>query len=275
MTILVYGSLVPDITFRVPRIPTLGDDVPASHVTLTAAGGGGNVAVALAAWGFEVRVSGNSVGTDPLGRWTAAQLKGRGIGLPAGYVSDAGVTTPNAILVSPDGERTIVGNDYRSVTWLPVDRWDDVAAVMVDAYSGAAGARVIDEAAERGLPVVATDRTGPETARVSVLLWSRDEHSAPAEAAAIAATGPVVAVTDGAGPVVVSVPDGTSYEITPPPHPARETTGAGDVFAAAVVAGLSTESPVRSALAGAAHTAAAYVAAGRDSEFPPLTRMAP
>jgi hypothetical protein len=92
MAILVYGSLVPDIVFTVPRLPQAGEDVPARSVTLVAAGGGGNVAVALAAWGYDVVTVGNSVGPDPLGRWVAEEFAGKGILLAGGFVNPDGVT---------------------------------------------------------------------------------------------------------------------------------------------------------------------------------------
>lgn len=273
MPILVYGSLVPDIVFRIPRLPDKGDDVPSSGVRVIPAGGGGNVALALAAWGYEVRAAGNSVGNDPLGAWMQAELSARGISVPEGYVEAAGVTAPNAVLVTPDGERTIIGSDYRQVRWLPVDEWGGVDAVMVDAYSGEAGAAIIRRASERGIPVVGTDRTGPEVADLTVLLWSSMEHPEAGDAAEAAALGPLVAVTAGAGPILVRGPDGAPTEIAPPEYGVRDTTGAGDVFAAATVARLSDGADPLTALGDAADTAARYVSIGRDSAIPPLTRI--
>ena len=273
MAILVYGSFVPDIVYRVARLPHKGEDLPASGVRVVAAGGGGNVAVALAGWGYRVRAGGNSVGIDALGTWMASELARLGISLPEHFVSPSGVTAPNGILVTPDGERTIIGNDYARVTWLPVTDWDGVSAVMVDAYSGDAGSAVIGEAAGRALPVVGADRTGSELAGLSVLLWSAAEHPEPAEARAAAMRGPWVAVTSGSGPIVVWSPDGSVREIRPPAQVVRDTTGAGDIFAASVTAGVSDGADVPAALERAADVAARYVARSRDSEIPPLTSM--
>jgi ribokinase len=275
MAILVYGSLVPDIVFQVPRLPAKGEDLPAGDVRVVAAGGGGNVALALAAWGYDVRVSGNSVGTDPLGRFMADELERHGVSSPDGFVNPAGVTVPNGILVTPDGERTIIGSEYARVAWLPVGRWDGVEAVLVDAYSGRAGATVITAAAARGLPIVGTDRIGSEVSELSVLLWSGDEHADPEAARAIAASGPWVVVTGGPGPIAIHGPDGSARQITPPPHGVRDSTGAGDVFAAAVVAGLGDGLEVMDALEQAADVASRYVARPRDSGIPTLTRLEP
>ncbi len=273
MRILVYGSLVPDIVFVVPRLPIAGEDVPAGKVTVVAAGGGGNVAVALADWDFDVVVGGNSVGDDPLGRWVAEAFAGRDIELPAGFVSKAGVTAANGIIVTPDGERTVIGSDYQRVTWLPVSSWEGITAVMVDGYSGEAGAIVIGEASDRGLPVVGSDRTGPSTTRLSMLLWSGHEHPDPAEAAATAANGPIVVVTNGPGPVVVFLPDGSTFEVIPKPSDARDSTGAGDVFAAAVTSGLADGLPTAATLERAVDVTGRYVAGGTRSEAPPLTTL--
>ena len=273
MTVLVYGSLVPDIVFTVPRLPQAGEDVPGRSVEVVAAGGGGNVAVALAGWGFEVMAVGNTVGTDPLGRSVEAAFRQLGIDTPAGLVV-AGATTPaNAIIVTPDGERTIIGSDYASVTWLAVPGWDGVTAVLVDGYSGPAGAAVIEAAAARGLPVVGTDRVGPGTRDLTVLMWSADEHPDPEEAARTAAGGPTVVVTNGPHPIEVYRRDGSTFQVVPAARAAGDSTGAGDVFAAAVTAGLAEGLAVSHALERATDVAARFVSTGRASGVPPLTRL--
>ncbi|MBT8202956.1 MAG: hypothetical protein HKN74_12225 [Acidimicrobiia bacterium] len=275
MVILVYGSLVPDIVFSVPRLPMSGEDVPASAVSFVPAGGGGNIATALARWGHAVRVSGNSVGTDPLGSWVATAFEELGISLPAGFVDVDGVTVPNGILVTPDGQRTIIGSDYRRVHWLPAPDWTDVRAVAVDGYSGEAGAEVIEHAARLGVPVVGADRTGPETAHLTALLWSGAEHPDEAAAVQVAATGPAVVVTRGPDPIDVFLPDGSRAQIAPTPVEGVDTTGAGDAFTAAVAASLGAGDEIVQAVRSAALRAASYVAAGRDATPPPTARMGP
>ena len=276
MSILVYGSLVPDIVFTVPRLPTAGEDIPAGSLTVVAAaGGGGNVAVALAGWGYDVIASGNTVGDDPLGRWAAEEFSRRGIRLPDDYIEAGGVTAANGIIVTPDGERTIIGSDYSRVTWRPVTDWGGIDAVMVDRYSAAAGATIIAEAAARAIPVVGTDRTGPETAGLSMLLWSAEEHPDPGEAIAAAGTGPRVVVTDGPRPVTVYQPDGTTHRFTPEPHTVADSTGAGDLFAAAVTAGLSDGSGHDATIRQAIDVTTRYLTAGSRLEIPPLGRMGP
>jgi ribokinase len=275
MAILVYGSMVPDIVFTVPRLPQAGEDVPAQSVSVVAAGGGGNVAVALAGWGYEVVAVGNSVGDDPLGRWVATEFAARGISTPRRFVDRDGVTAANGIIVTPDGERTIIGSDYSTVTWLPVETWDGVEAVMVDGYSGSAGAAVIARAADLGIPVVAGDRRAQDAVGATILLWSADEHPDPAEAAAAAASGPRVVVTSGPDPIKVYHPDGSTLSVIPEPHVARDSTGAGDVFAAAVTAGVAENRPTVMGLERAAEVTARYVAADRRSTIPPLTRLGP
>ncbi len=273
MAILVYGSLVPDIVFTVPRLPLAGEDLPASSVALVAAGGGGNVAVALAGWGYDVVAGGNSVGDDPLGRWAAEEFSYRQIGLPDNYVVPGGVTAANGIIVTPDGQRTIIGSDYSAVAWLPITRWDGIDAVMVDGYSGRAGEAVITEASRRSLPVVGTDRTGPAASGLSMLLWSAAEHPDPTEAATTAATGPFVVVTDGPRPAFVYEPNGATRRVTPEAHEAVDSTGAGDLFAAAITAGLSDGLEQAATIQRALDVASRYVAGGLRSEIPPLTKM--
>ncbi|MGI9608805.1 MAG: carbohydrate kinase family protein, partial [Acidimicrobiia bacterium] len=238
-------------------------------------GGGGNVAVALAGWGYDVAAGGNSVGNDPLGRWAADEFSHRGIALPNDYIAPGGVTSANGIIVTPDGQRTIIGSDYSAVTWLPFTNWEGIGAAMVDRYSGEAGAAVIAEAAKRSIPVVGTDRTGPETAGLAMLLWSAEEHPDPSEAIDVAAAGPLVVVTDGPRAVTVYQPDGTTYQVTPEPHTVADSTGAGDLFAAAVTAGLSDGLEHEATIGRAVDVATRYVSAGTRLKIPPLTRMGP
>jgi sugar/nucleoside kinase (ribokinase family) len=123
--------------------------------------------------------------------------------------------------------------------------------------------------------VVAADRRGQDAAGSTVLLWSADEHPDPAEAMTAAASGPRVVVTSGPDPIMIYEPNGSAYSVTPDPHPARDSTGAGDVFAAAVTAGVAEALPAVAGLERAADVTARYVSAGRRSDIPPLTRLAP
>jgi len=246
--------------------------VPASSVSMVAAGGGGNVAMALAAWGYDTMAVGNSVGEDPLGRWAAEQFEQAGIRLPAGYVASDGVTPPNGIIVTPDGERTIIGNDYQRVTWMPVQTWSGVNAVVVDAYSAAAGGTVLAEAARQGMVTVASDRTD-HLPDLTVVIWSASEHPEAAEAQAAADQGPLVVVTAGPNPIVLYSAGQSPSEVPVEPVSAPDSTGAGDVLTAGVVAGLSDGLTPIAAVAQAADVASRYVAGRRESQVPPLTRL--
>lgn len=274
MAILVYGSLVPDVVFRVPRLPKAGEDVPASSVSIGAAGGGGNIAMALASWGYSPVAGGNSVGEDPLGRWAAEQYVAAGVLLPAGYVSPNGVTPPNGIIITPDGERTIIGNDYEQVTWLPVEDWDGIDAVVVDNYSGEAGRRVIEQSVERGIITVASDRED-HLGGLAVVIWSASEHPHPAEAQAAADQGPLVAVTAGPRPIVLYSSGQPAVEVPVESVAAPDSTGAGDVLAAGVVAALSEGVSPMEAVARAATAATRYVADRPESQVPvpPVTKI--
>jgi sugar/nucleoside kinase (ribokinase family) len=106
-----------------------------------------------------------------------------------------------------------------------------------------------------------------------MLLWSAEEHPDPAEAISTAATGPWVVVTDGPRPIVVNRPDGSTLQVVPQVHTATDTTGAGDLFAAAVTAGLGDGLEPMAALEQAADVAARYVATGRKGQIPRLTTM--
>ena len=73
--------------------------------------------------------------------------------------------------------------------------------------------------------------------------------------------------------MIVYEPDGTTHRFTPEPHTVADSTGAGDLFAAAVTAGLSDDIGDEATIRRAVDVATRYVAAGQRLEIPPLTRM--
>lgn len=119
-----------------------------------------------------------------------------------------------------------------------------------------------------------SERIAPgRPAGLTTLLWSAEEHPDPNEAVATAATGPLVVVTDGPRPVVVYRSDGTTQRFSPEPHDVADSTGAGDVMAAAVTAGLSDGLGPEATIRRALDVASRYVAGGHRLEIPPLTRI--
>jgi ribokinase len=263
MTALVYGAMNPDLVHFVDRIPQPGDDVRSSAWQLTWGGKAANAAVALAAWHIETRLLGLVVGRDPLGDALLAAL-GRGHLDRSWIERDADEPTRHClILVTPDGERTIVCAGYAGARWqtVPDAAWQDTDVVLIDGFGGDAAAEVAATAERRSVPAVWLDAPDPLPAPIDLVVWSRHEHS-EADAARIAASGPAVVLTAGAG-AVRTWWNGTRFDVTPPVATVRNATGAGDVFAAACAFGLRNGWEPRRIVTWAVAAGAAAAAADR------------
>jgi len=237
--VLCYGSVNPDLIHHIDRFPETGDDVFSERWDMQYGGGGGNAAVALASWDAETLLLGNVVGSDPMGAWLLEMLARPHLDLSL-IERDPAVRTPHCVvMIDAAGDRTIISTGYRDVPWqeIPDSAWLGVDVLLVDGYSGDAGARVAAEAGRRGVPVVGLD-AGPVTARLSSLVvWSRHEHPDEAGAREVSEDGHPVVLTGGAGEVVMWWGDGT-HRVAPPDIAAVDGTGAGDVFAAMAAYGL-------------------------------------
>jgi sugar/nucleoside kinase (ribokinase family) len=267
--IICYGSLGPDIEHRVLRLPGPGEDLPSQSWRMSYGGGAASPAVALAAWGREVAVAGHEMGDDPLGRWLLADLQARGIDT-ARVVVRPDVATPHCVvLVTPDGERTIVSSGYAGLRWHQVTSWVDIEALIVDGYSGSAGAAVAREARERSVPVVGVDVL--DTVEADVVVWSRAEHPEERRARELA-TDRTVVLTDGPHPVTV-LRGHERWMVRPPSVEARDVTGAGHMFAAMWTLALRSGWLPEWTMRMAASAASLLVQAGREAGTPSLAAV--
>lgn len=259
---LCYGSLNPDLVHRVPRWPVPGDDLLSAGWEMLCGGGGGNAAVALATWETDTVLFGHALGSDPMGEWLLAAMARPHLDL-SGVRQDPGVRTPHCVvMITPDGNRTILSTGYDGISWqeVPERSWEGVGVVLVDRYSGDVGALVAAEAGRRGIPVIGLDATGAAAGVSSLVVWSRHEHPDEEEAIELAAEGHVVVLTSGSGEVAMWWGEET-YRTNPPPVAPVDGTGAGDVFAAMCAFGLASEWEPEQLLAMA--TAAGTLLAGR------------
>jgi ribokinase len=117
-TVVCLGDVMIDVVARLPGELHPGSDRPAP---IRALGGGAaaNTACWLAVGGVET-VMVARIGTDPFGRWMAADLAAFGVG--TALVSDPDRPTGTCIvLVSPDGERTMVPDAGANAALAPGD----------------------------------------------------------------------------------------------------------------------------------------------------------
>ena len=274
MKALCYGSLNPDLIHTVGRLPVPGDDLYSDGWQILYGGGSGNAAVALATWGTETTLLGNALGDDALGDWLLRAMARPHLDL-GGIRKDPQVQTPHCVvMITPDGDRTILSTGYSGARWQEVAEhtWDGVEVVVVDAYSAEAGTEVAAEAGLRGIPVVGLD-AGPATARMSSLVvWSRHEHPDEGEARGLSGGGRVVVLTGGSGDVEMWWGNRT-YRTSPPPISPIDGTGAGDVFAAMCAYGLAREWDPERMLRMATAAGALLAGRGRAAGVPPLEEI--
>jgi len=204
-------------------------------------GGGGNAAVALATWETDTILIGHALGSDPMGAWLLENMKRPHLDVSA-VRQDPAVRTPHCVvMITPDGDRTILSTGYEHARWqeVPENTWDGVEVVLVDGYAAEAGTQVAAEAGRRGIPVVGLD-AGRATAEVSSLVvWSRHEHPDEADARDLNSAGHPVILTGGSGDIAMWWGN-RALRITPPPISPVDGTGAGDVFAAMCAYGLAS-----------------------------------
>jgi sugar/nucleoside kinase (ribokinase family) len=272
----VIGDLVEDIVVWTEGPTRRGTDNPAV-VTRSRGGSAANVA-AHAAKLAPTRFVGR-VGDDRAGTWLTTELAATGVDV---RVQRGGRTGAVVIVVDPlDGERTMYPDRGGAAELAAIDpAWMvGTTLVHVPAYGlvtePAAGSILgaIDHARRCGaqLSIDASavtvverygrdrfaellDRLDPE-----IVLANAEEAAALSLASRRLSPGSVVVVKDGPRPAVVVFDDGTRANVDAEPVPdVRDTTGAGDAFAAGFLAAwLAGADPVEACRA--AHRSATTV----------------
>jgi ribokinase len=273
MKALCYGSLNPDLIHRVARLPVAGDDLFSDGWELLYGGGGGNAAIALATWEADTVLIGHAIGSDPLGVWLLETMARSHLDLGEIH-QDPNVRTPHCVvMITPDGDRTILSTGYRDARWqdIPEATWNGVEVALVDGYAGEAGAMVAAEAGRRGIPVVGLDADEATVGVSSLIVWSRHEHPDEQAAVELAAGHPVV-LTGGSADISMWWGDEV-YRAAPPPVSPVDGTGAGDVFAAMCALGLASEWEPERILRMAATAGALLAGRGRAAGVPALAEI--
>jgi ribokinase len=273
MPILCYGSLNPDLVHFVDRLPTPGDDLRSAHFAVTFGGGAANAAVCLAQWEGSARLAGNSLGADPLADWLLADLGRRGVDTALVARDETSGTPHTIVMITPDGERTIVGSGYGGVSWIdvPEDELRRSDAVLVDGYSGEAGWNVLARAAGLGLPAIGMDVAPDGASNAGLIVWSKHEHR-PEEATGLASTGTTVVLTDGPRPVTI-LEGSRRWTVAPPVIESRNVVGAGDAFAAMCALGSARNWDPEHTIAMATAAGTLAAAAEREDSPPDLTAI--
>ncbi len=272
MTVVVLGDLMVDVLVRHAEPLARGSDT-AARIALSPGGAAGNVAAWLVRAGAPAALVAR-VGEDPL-----AEVALRGLaGVDVRVRPTPGAATGTCVvLVGPDAERTMLPDPGANADLRPDDLPEDLfrpgAVLHLSGYA-------LLRPQTRPVAVAALER-----ARAAGMRTSLDPASAAplaAEAEALAAAGRVDLLVPNAdearvlGPdlhrlarevVVTAGPGGARWSdgqrtVTVPAVAAGvvDTTGAGDAFAAGLLAGWTAGDPPEAALLRAATLAAEAVA---------------
>ncbi|MBA3586449.1 MAG: carbohydrate kinase family protein [Chloroflexi bacterium] len=237
--VLVIGDALLDVTVQPAAPMQSGADVPA-EIRIGCGGQGANLAVRLARQRVEVELV-CGMGDDRAGALVTDALRAEGVRLSPVSVESTGAVV---ILLDEVGERTMLSRraPFAANAWiLPAD-WTLVSGYLFLEAEGVSLARALGAGTTRcvvvGCAVPEPSRSAWKAAVAAMhpdlLILNRDEARtlAPIDglSTAIVITAPdVVVASIGEVRVTVHVPAGTE---------ATDTTGAGDAFAAALVAEL-------------------------------------
>jgi ribokinase len=282
--VVVVGDVMTDIVASLSGPVAHGSDTPA-RIVQRGGGAGANVAAWLARAGAAVTLLGR-VGDDAPGRDVTEGLRAEGVDARLA-IDPARSTGTCVVLVEPGGERSMLPDAGANAGLEAVPLPDDAAHLHVAGYallhpgSRAAARAMLAEARARGLTVSVDPSSAAPLARagagaflewiegVQLLLPNRDEAATltglpdpEAAARALSAHAHEVVVKLGAQGALWT--DGDAQLRVPAVDvQVADTTGAGDAFAAGLLAArLAGAAPADALGAGCALAAEAVARAG-------------
>ena len=252
-----------------------------------------NTAVVLTRLGIGSAVMG-AVGDDDAGRRALHMLGMVGVATELVHVSESHPTAMNTILVTPDRERTMIGARGANVHYTSDPGWhQDVDWLHLSGYALMRGPQrasaidAVETAATAGLSVSLDVPVGigsmirhlvlERLNRFDVITGSRralEELAGSEDPLDELAPGPrLVAMTSGADEVLLAG-SGEEVRVTPPSVDVVDVTGAGDAFAAGLIAGELAGLGLgpTAVLAAATGAAATLVSGASETLADPATR---
>jgi sulfofructose kinase len=260
--VVCLGSVVMDHTFQVDEVAQPPSKNRARSYRPGAGGLAANASIAVARLGGNCIFWGR-VGDDLNGRPLLEALAEQGVDVSHCRMAPGGRTPVSAVLVDPQGERSIFS--YRGEglgtdpAWLPLHLIERAGAFLCDPRWPEGAARALDHARAHGIPTV-IDGEKTET-RILLDLIPRVDHAVfsvpglanyapglkPPDALrkALADGCQVAAVTQGEhGTLWITAEDAEPRRTPAFRVQATNTTGAGDVFHGAYALAIAERMPI-------------------------------
>jgi ribokinase len=281
--VVVLGSINRDLVLTLDHLPVPGETVTASHLVMLSGGKGANQAVAAAAAGGSVAMVGR-VGTDAAGPEQVSALAAAGVDVSfvrkdpraptgtavvmvdgAGHNSIAVVPGANGLLDAVSVEQAAPLIEKARILLLQLEVPDGAVERAVAVARRAGVMTLLNIAPYRDLPPEVLRRVGyllaNETEAAALLGHGIDSIEDAARAAGeMRELGPSWGIiTLGERGTVAAGADGWFHEPAGRVDAVLDTTGAGDVFAGVLAAGLVEALPVRDAVRLASAAAAVSV----------------
>lgn len=242
--VVVIGDALLDVVAQPSGTARHGTDVPAT-IRIGAGGQGANLAVRLARGGVDVDLV-CALGPDPAGALVRDALAAAGVRVSAVATEATGTVV---ILLDAAGERSMLSqrapfaSDVLAAlpTTASAPAWLIVSGyLLLEAGAERLAAALATHSARRALvgctvpePAAAAWALAAQALRPDLIILNRDELAAIGVAAA--GSNIVVTEADGATASIAGVSAAVQSENVPRP---TDTTGAGDAFAATLVASL-------------------------------------
>ncbi|RBP99055.1 ribokinase [Bifidobacterium xylocopae] len=298
-SVVIFGSMNADYTVTTKRLPAGGETVMGGPLTILPGGKSSNQAAAVAHLGAGVRMLGK-LGTDANGDFLQAQLIGAGVDM-SGVARWDGPSGATVITVDECGENTIVlsagANEHADLDYVESVK-DQLTAGSVLGLCLESPMEAVTRAAmiahQAGLTVVLNDspfqgqlpaelienvdlllvnehemwqlikQEGDETPVLSGDgWWQRLDWVEIASRLKTVGFRSVIVTLGSAGSMVLE--EGSAEHVEAVPVKAVDTTGCGDSFMGAVLAGLATGSSLLDSARMAA-CVSAYAATGRGAQ---------